>query len=72
MAKIIPPIPSEPVSGMSKLVGEKSELDLLISLNFSFENILPKLSFNFTPLYKLKDTKIKKETANIVVEIIEF
>lgn len=69
--KIIPPIPSASMLGTSTS-GVKSEVDFILLLKFSFVKILPRLSLNPTPLYKLILTKRKNAIARIEVERIEF
>ncbi len=68
---IIPPIPSASINGTS-MSGVKSEVDFILLLKLSFVKILPRLSLNPTPLYKLILTKRKNAIARIEVEIIEF
>lgn len=69
--KTITPIPSTSNNGTS-MVGLKSEVDFILLLKFSFMKILPRLSRNPTPLYKLILTKRKNAIARIEVERIEF
>lgn len=68
---IIPPIPSASINGIS-MSGVKSEVDFIRLLKFSFVKILPRLSLNPTPLYRLILTKRKNAIARIEVERIEF
>lgn len=71
MDKIIPPIPSASINGTS-IVGLKSEVDFIFFLKLSFMKILPRLSFNPTPLYKLILTKRQNAIVRIEVESTEF